>query len=100
MGVEFVREERFAGETKYLRRKMIKFAANTITSFSYKPLRIATYIGCTISLFSFLYLLAAISLFFNGVILMMLGIIGEYIGRIYEEAQARPLYIISDKKGF
>lgn len=120
VGVQFVREERFAGETKYPLKKMFKFAANAITSFSYKPLRIATYIGCTISLLSFLYLfyviwerifapqltipgwasLAAISLFFNGVILMMLGIIGEYIGRIYEEAQSRPLYIISEKEGF
>lgn len=120
VGVQFIRDERFAGETKYPLKKMIKFAANAITSFSYKPLRIATYVGSLISVFSFLYLfyvicekiftpqfttpgwasLAAISLFFNGVILIILGIIGEYIGRIYDEAQGRPLYIISEMKGF
>lgn len=118
-GVEYTRDERFAGETKYPLRKMIKFAANAITSFSYKPLRLASYVGTFISLLSFMYLiyviaerllvpdsttpgwasLAAISLFFNGVILIMLGIIGEYIGRIYEEAQGRPLYILSEKVG-
>lgn len=120
IGVEFVREERFAGETKYPLRKMIKFAVNAITSFSYKPLRIATYLGSFVSLMSFVYLfyviyekifkpqttvpgwasLAAISLFFNGVVLILLGIIGEYIGRIYDEAKGRPLYIISEQEGF
>lgn len=120
IGIEYVRDERFAGETKYPFRKMIKFAVNAITSFSYKPLRLATYLGCSVSLLSFLYLfyviyekmfspqttvpgwasLAAISLFFNGVVLILLGIIGEYIGRIYDEAKGRPLYIISEQEGF
>jgi dolichol-phosphate mannosyltransferase len=118
-GVEFVREERFAGETKYPLKKMLKFAMDAITSFSYKPLRLATYAGVIISGFSFLYLLfvifeklftnltvpgwtsiVALILFFNGVILIILGIIGEYIGRIYDEAKGRPLYIISEKEGF
>jgi len=118
-GVEFAREARFAGETKYPLKKMIKFAANAMTSFSYKPLRISTYVGSFISLLCFIYLfyviceklfaaqfttpgwasLAAISLFFNGIILVMLGIMGEYIGRIYDEAQGRPLYVISKKIG-
>ncbi|HOQ76539.1 MAG TPA: glycosyltransferase family 2 protein [Thermoclostridium sp.] len=112
--LEFERAERFAGETKYPLKKMIKLASDGIISFSYKPLKLATYIGSAISIISFLYLivviiqrifwphstqsgwasLIAVSLFFNGIILLMLGIIGEYIGRIYDEAKGRPLYII------
>lgn len=118
-GVEFVREERFAGETKYPLKKMIKFASDGITSFSHKPLKAATYIGSAVSGISLLYLLVALfealftsihipgwlitislSLFFNGLILMALGIIGGYIARIYDEVKGRPLYIISEKKGF
>lgn len=116
--LEYVREERFAGETKYPLRKMIKFASDGIISFSFKPLKIAEYIGCTISALSFIYLiiviiqklfgytvqgwasLLSVSLFFNGIILFMLGIIGEYIGRIYDEAKNRPLYVIKDKINF
>lgn len=117
--VEYVREERFAGETKYPLKKMLKFASDAVTSFSDKPLRIAAYLGNTISIISFLYLLyvvirkltvgdfgegwasiVAISLFFNGVVLVVLGIIGEYIGRIYDECKNRPLYIIDEKVGF
>lgn len=117
--VEYVREERFAGETKYPLKKMLKFASDAVTSFSDKPLRIAAYLGNTISIVSFLYLLyvvirkltvgdfgegwasiVAISLFFNGVVLVVLGIIGEYIGRIYDECKNRPLYIIDEKIGF
>lgn len=117
--VEYVREERWAGETKYPLKKMLKFAADGITSFSYKPLKLATYIGFVISALSFLYLLVvvfqrlflqgtapgwasivAVNLFFNGIILIILGMIGEYIGRIYDESKNRPLYIIRDKVGF
>ncbi|PDO10076.1 MAG: glycosyltransferase [Candidatus Reconcilbacillus cellulovorans] len=111
--VEYVREERFAGETKYPLKKMIKFALDAITSFSYKPLRFATYIGFLLSLFSFLYLavvvvqrlltrttapgwasIVAINLLFNGIVLLMLGVMGEYIGRIYDESKGRPLYVL------
>ena len=117
--VEYVREERFAGETKYPLKKMLKFASDAITSFSDKPLRVAAYLGNAISLVSFLYLLyvvirkltvgdfgegwasiVAISLFFNGVVLIVLGIIGEYIGRSDDECKNRPLYIIDEKIGF
>ena len=114
--VEFVREKRFAGETKYPLKKMIKFASDAIMSFSYKPLKIATFMGFFVSLASFIYLivmvilklcgametvpgwtsLLVVTLFFNGIILLVLGIIGEYIGRIYDEAKGRPLYIVSD----
>ena len=112
--VDFVRDKRFAGTTKYPLRKMIRFALDAITSFSYKPLKLASYVGMLISFFSFIYMLVvlwqrlltdtaiagwassiAVSLFFNGVILIMLGIIGEYIGRIYDEVKGRPLYIVS-----
>jgi len=114
--IEFERKERFAGETKYPLKKMLKLAMDGIMSFSYKPLKLASYIGSILSAISFLYLiivviqklffpetaqtgwasLIAVSLFFNGIILLMLGIIGEYIGRIYEEAKGRPLYIINE----
>ncbi len=117
--VEYVREERFAGETKYPLKKMLKFAGDAVTSFSYKPLKLAGYMGYTISFLSFIYLIyvvirklavgdfdagwastVAISLFFNGIILIVLGIMGEYVGRIYDECKNRPLYIISEKVGF
>ncbi|MEF2247566.1 glycosyltransferase family 2 protein [Paenibacillus sp. IITD108] len=116
--VEYVREERFAGETKYPLKKMIKFALDGITSFSYKPLKIASYVGFALSLGGFIYLLVviwqrlftettesgwasiiAINLIFNGIILMILGVIGEYIGRIYDESKNRPLYIIRHADG-
>ncbi len=116
--IEFERAERFAGETKYPLKKMIKLAMDGIMSFSYKPLKFASWIGVTISGISFVYLLIVllqriimpsstqsgwasligVSLFFNGIILLMLGIIGEYIGRIYDEAKGRPLYIINELK--
>jgi len=118
-GVEFVREKRFAGETKYPLKKMIRFAFDAIASFSYKPLKLATYVGVTVSLGGFAYLLVvlylklfttstvtgwasmmAVNLFFNGVVLMMLGIIGEYIGRIYDEAKGRPLYVVREELNF
>lgn len=113
--VEYVREERFAGETKYPLRKMIAFALDAITSFSYKPLKMAIYLGFTISGASFIYLLfvlyqrlftdttvagwtsiVAMNLLFNGMMLIILGIMGEYIGRIYDESKNRPLYIVRD----
>jgi dolichol-phosphate mannosyltransferase len=117
--VEYEREERFAGETKYPLKKMISFAVDGITSFSYKPLKIATYVGFTLSITSFLYLIVvifqklftgstvagwasivAVNLLFNGIILMLLGLIGEYIGRIYDESKGRPLYIVREVQGY
>jgi len=97
---------------------MIKLALDGITTFSYKPLKLASYIGSIISLISFLYLIyvlvqriffpetvqpgwasiLAVSLFFNGITLLMLGIIGEYIGRIYDEVKERPLYIVKNTR--
>ncbi len=116
-GVEYVRDKRFAGETKYPLKKMLKFAFDAITSFSYKPLKLASYFGTFISFLSFVYLLVviyqrlftdktvtgwastlAVSLFFNGIVLIILGITGEYIGRIYDEVKGRPLYIVRETK--
>lgn len=117
--VEYVREERFAGNTKYPLKKMLKLAGDAILSFSYKPLKLAGFLGVLLSLVSFVYLIVIIFqklftdttvtgwasmlcviLFFNGVTLILNSINGEYIGRIYEETKNRPLYIVADKKGF
>ncbi|ACM18688.1 undecaprenyl-phosphate glycosyltransferase, DPM1-like family [Geotalea daltonii FRC-32] len=119
IGVEFSREERFAGETKYPMKKMLKFAFDAITSFSFKPLKLSSYLGMSLSFFSFVYLMVVvyqkfftdrtvagwassmvISLFFNGIVLMMLGIAGEYIGRIYDETKGRPLYVVRRVRNF
>lgn len=117
--VMFERQARAAGVTKYPLKKMLKLAGDGITSFSYKPLRIATTIGIALSIFSFLFFifvfvsrlfnlqvmepgfatLMCVMLFFFGIVLIMLGIIGEYIGRIFEEVKGRPLYIIDKQYG-
>jgi glycosyltransferase involved in cell wall biosynthesis len=117
--LEYVRDERWAGETKYPLKKMLKFAADGIFSFTYKPLKLATYIGFILSTSGFLYLIyvlyqrlftsstqsgwasiIAVNLVFNGITLVILGIIGEYVGRIYEEVKGRPLYIVKEEIGF
>lgn len=117
--VEYVREERFAGETKYPLRKMIRLSLDAITSFSTKPLKIAGVLGFILSAVGFVYLivvlyqhfftnstepgwtsLVAISLLFNGITLSLLGVLGEYIGRIYEETKGRPLYLVSQTVNF
>jgi len=118
-GVQYVRSERFAGETKYPLRKMVRFALDGITSFSYLPLQIATYFGFAIASLSLIGIAAVIFLrlyghqallgqattlvsvlFLGGIQLIFLGIIGEYLGRIYDEVKARPLYVVSDTWGF
>jgi len=116
IGVETVRDARHAGKTKYSFCKSTILALHGITAFSYFPLRISTYIGFVVALLSFLIgsymfikkvffgfstlgyasLITAIT-FIGGVQLLMIGIMGEYIGRIYTESQGRPLYIIKEK---
>jgi dolichol-phosphate mannosyltransferase len=118
-GIEFVRDKRFAGTTKYPLKKMMKFAFDAITSFSYKPLKLASIFGMLLSSISFIYLIVvictriltshvqpgwasilAVNLLFHGITLIILGIVGEYIGRIYDEAKGRPLYIVRQTKNF
>ena len=111
--VEYERHERFAGVTKYPLKKMIKFAFDGITSFSNKPLKLSTAVGFIISALSglnFLNLLirailgrsmgfwAGLNLviFIQGLIFIMIGLVGEYIGRLYDEAKDRPLYFIAE----
>jgi polyisoprenyl-phosphate glycosyltransferase len=117
--VTFVRDVRQAGETKYPLKKMLRFALNGLLSFSLVPLQLASYLGFLISSIGFFYIVYAIGLklftdrvvwgwtsvmvavlFLGGVQLVSLGIIGEYIGRIYEEVKQRPLYVVDEAKGF
>lgn len=115
-GVEYKRAARFAGQTKYPFRKMFKFAWDAVTSFSYLPLQVATYLGFVSAGVSILAIPVVVGmrisgsqeafagqattliavLFLGGVQLISLGILGEYIGRIYDEAKGRPLYIVSE----
>ena len=119
-GITFARDPRFAGETKYPLRKMIRFALNGITSFSEKPLVFSAWFGCGVTLTGFLFLayvilgklrhpgqsvdgwtsLISVVLFFGGIQLLSLGILGQYIGRIYREVKRRPLYILERAWGF
>ena len=100
--VEFNREERYAGETHYPLKAMLKLATNAIFSFSTKPLVMINYLALFVMLlaiYSFLRLnmLSATILFVGSIQLIAIGVVGAYIGRIYEEAKARPLYTIKDK---
>ena len=118
IGVEYERAERYAGETKYPLRKMLRLALNAITSFSYLPLQLATYFGFALAFVSLVGIVLTIILrlsgssafagqattlvsvlFLGGIQLIFLGIIGEYLGRIYDEVKARPLYIVSRAYG-
>jgi len=117
--VRYARDERYAGERKYTLWQSTRLAFDGITSFSQLPLRLAIQLGLVVSIVGFLYtatiiilalvfgrvvpgwttLMAAV-LFLGGVQLIVVGIIAEYIGRIYVELQQRPLYLIKEKIGF
>ena len=113
--VEYERHERFAGESKYPLKKMITFALDGITSLSIKPIRLISGLGFIISLISIIALIYSFIVKFfgetvtgwtsltlsiwmlGGIQLLCLGVIGEYIGKIYNETKHRPRFIISDK---
>jgi glycosyltransferase involved in cell wall biosynthesis len=114
--VYYTREPRYAGKTHWNYWKLWNFALEGITSFSHVPLQIATYLGFLVSLFSFIYgiyitlstlcygnevagypSLMVTVLFLGGIQLMALGVIGEYMGRVYEESKQRPVYVVRRK---
>jgi dolichol-phosphate mannosyltransferase len=114
-GVEYIPNERFSGNTKYTFSKMVRFALTGITSSSAKPLYFSIYLGAFLALCSFFYALYAIYvsiftteavagwtstiasiLFIGGIQLMMLGIVGIYLGKLFSESKKRPNYIIEE----
>ncbi len=119
-GVTYKRSARFAGETKFTIRKMTRFAVDAITGYSYFPLQIATYFGFLIAFISAVAIILVIIarlffpeqpllgqattlvavLFLGSIQLISLGIVGEYLGRIYDEVRERPLYLVDKKHGF
>lgn len=120
-GLTYERQARFAGESKFKSvRQMLPFALDAITSFSYFPLQLATYLGFLTSAISLIAIVVVIVLrlfgshqeltgqattlvavlFLGGVQLISLGIIGEYLGRIYDEVKGRPLFLVDRKWGF
>jgi glycosyltransferase involved in cell wall biosynthesis len=114
--VSYERDARHAGETKYTLRKMLRFSLDAITSFSHLPLQLATYIGMLSAGVAFVAIPVVIILrvfdsylpgfgsitiailLLGGIQLIALGVIGEYVGRIYDEVKHRPLYIVSDER--
>jgi len=115
--VEYTPDKRFSGQTKYSLRRMVGFALTGITSFSLKPLRLSILLGVFLALLAFVYGIYAILmkffsdqaipgwasvlvsvLFIGGIQLVVLGIIGEYIGKLFMESKKRPHYIIKEKK--
>lgn len=121
VGIPYERQARYAGESKFKNmRQMLPFALDAITSFSYFPLQVSTYLGFISAAISLIAILVVILLrlfgqrqeltgqattlvavlFLGGVQLISLGIIGEYLGRIYDEVKGRPLYLVDEKWGF
>jgi len=112
IGVPYDRDPRHSGKSKYSLAKMLRFAIDGVTSFSEIPLRFATYLGFLVSGLSFVYALVILGLkfahrnfpgytsmmvailFLGGVQLITIGILGEYVGRIYDQSKHRPLYVI------
>jgi dolichol-phosphate mannosyltransferase len=119
-GVRYKRQPRYAGETKFTLRKMLHFALDAITGFSSMPLQLASFFGFASVLLSGLALVTVIALslsgaaqawlgqlttmaavlFIGGVQLICTGIVGEYLGRMYDEMKQRPLYLIDQRWGF
>ena len=116
--VPYHRDPRFAGETKYTIPRMMKFSLDAISSFSHRPLQLATLLGFLISTLAFVAIPVVIVLrilgsylpgfgsitiailLLGGIQLIALGIIGEYVGRIYDEVKGRPLYLVKTRRNF
>jgi len=115
VGIEYIRDPRFSGKSTYTLIKLIKFSIDGMTSFSKKPLTMSIYFGFFMSLVGFLYAIYAIigkfiynqnpsgwttlivALFItSGIQMIMLGVVGLYLGRIYDEAKGRPLFIVKN----
>lgn len=117
IGLEYVREARVAGETKYPLKAMLRFATDALTGFSTKPLKIATrlsFVSLLVTVFMAIYVFGSLILFntvagwasvllaisfFSAIQLLTLGILGEYVGRLYMESKQRPLYFQSQETG-
>ena len=116
--VPYHRDPRFAGETKYTLPKMLRFSLDAISSFSHRPLQLATLLGFLISTLAFVAIPVVVVLrmvgsylpgfgsvtiavlLLGGIQLIALGIIGEYVGRIYDEVKGRPLYLVKTRRNF
>jgi dolichol-phosphate mannosyltransferase len=116
--VGYKRDPRYAGETKYTLSRMLRFSLDAISSFSHRPLQLATLLGFMISTLAFLaipvvvvlrilgsYLpgfgaITILVLLLGGIQLIAIGIIGEYVGRIYDEVKGRPLYLVRAQRNF
>ena len=114
--VLYERDARFAGDTKYTLRKMLRFSLDAVSSFSHAPLQAATFLGFVFSFIAFLGIPATIGariadiyvpgissvlivvLLLGGIQLITVGIIGEYVGRIYDEVKRRPLYVVKERR--
>jgi dolichol-phosphate mannosyltransferase len=114
--VAYDRDPRYAGETKYTLRKMLRFSLDAIASFSHTPLQLATYLGFLFSGLAFVAIPVVVILHFagsylpgfgsvtiavlllGGIQLIAIGLIGEYVGRIYDEVKRRPLYIVREQR--
>ena len=114
--VSYKRDPRYAGSTKFSLTRMFRFSLDAIASFSHMPLQIATLVGFAVAAFAFMMIPVAILfrvfgqfvpgvtttiiavLLLGGIQLMSIGVIGEYVGRIYDEVKARPLYLVSQRR--
>lgn len=119
VAVPYTRESRHAGTTKYTLRKMLRFASDAVIGFSTAPLRLALGVGLFLAFAAVCYGLVAIGLklagsslvpgyasllvtitFLSGIQLIVMGMVGQYVARIYDEARARPLYLVREMRGF
>jgi len=119
VAVPYTVPERFAGSSKYTLPKMVRLATDGLVSFSTAPLRLALDLGFIVSGFAFLFGIATlitklagvflvpgwltivlVTSFIGGIQLIVVGVVGEYVGRIYDEVKARPLYLVRELHGF